>query len=248
MGNAPSCRDPSGLHLHRSVLPILFPKRSFLPSVTCLVHYFFFLLQQGLFILLQYLPGQIQVADRTPGFSIIQNSWFPKTGCFAEFDVPLDDGFKNHLLKMLAYFIHHLVREPEPRIIHSQQEAFNLQIGIQTSLDNIIGVVSMKELLNRIAIAEDTKDPADIGRFVTPSLWDIGQTAPYMHSGVFATLEEVVDFYDAGGGGGAGLSPLGLSDADKADLVAFLQSLTGDPPNIAEPDLPDYQLRELGEN
>lgn len=93
-----------------------------------------------------------------------------------------------------------------------------------------------------------TKDPADIGRFVTPSLWDVGQTAPYMHSGVFATLEEVVDFYDAGGGDSSGLDPLGLSDADKADLVAFLQSLTGDPPDTAVPDLPDYQPRELGVN
>jgi cytochrome c peroxidase len=45
-----------------------------------------------------------------------------------------------------------------------------------------------------------TKDPADIGKFVTPSLWDVGQTAPYMHSGAFATLDEVVDFYNAGGG------------------------------------------------
>ena len=97
-----------------------------------------------------------------------------------------------------------------------------------------------------------TKDPADIGRFVTPSLWDVGQTAPYMHSGVFATLDEVVDFYDAGGGDAARrsrlLRPIGLSVDEKADLVAFLQSLTGDPPTITAPDLPDYQLRQLGEN
>ncbi len=93
-----------------------------------------------------------------------------------------------------------------------------------------------------------TKDPADIGRFVTPSLWDVGQTAPYMHSGVFATLDEVVAFYDSGAGDGSGLSPLGLSQSERADLVAFLQSLTGDPPDESIPDLPDYQLRELGVN
>lgn len=97
-----------------------------------------------------------------------------------------------------------------------------------------------------------TKEPEDIGRFVTPSLWDVGQTAPYMHSGVFATLDDVVAFYDAGGGTAENrsplLRPLGLSDAEKADLVAFLESLTGDPPSITEPALPDYQLRTLGEN
>jgi len=95
-----------------------------------------------------------------------------------------------------------------------------------------------------------TKDEADRGRFVTPSLWDVGQTAPYMHSGVFDTLAEVVEFYDAGGGSNnaAGLAPLGLSNAEKADLIAFLNSLTGAAPDVTEPELPDYTLYELGQN
>lgn len=95
-----------------------------------------------------------------------------------------------------------------------------------------------------------TKDDADIGKFVTPSLWDVGQTAPYMHSGVFDTLAEVVEFYDAGGGSNnpSGLAPLGLSNAEKADLIAFLDSLTGDAPDVTEPELPDYTLYELGQN
>jgi cytochrome c peroxidase len=90
-----------------------------------------------------------------------------------------------------------------------------------------------------------TKDDADIGKFTTPSLWDVGQTAPYMHSGVLATLPDVVAFYNAGN---AQLAPLGLSDADQADLVAFLESLTGDAPDVTEPDLPDYALRDVGKN
>ena len=73
-----------------------------------------------------------------------------------------------------------------------------------------------------------------------------------MHSGVFATLVEVVDFYDQGGGEGSNksalLQPLDLTDTEKADLVAFLESLTGDAPNVSVPDLPDYQLREVGQN
>jgi cytochrome c peroxidase len=79
-----------------------------------------------------------------------------------------------------------------------------------------------------------TKNPKDIGAFRTPSLRELKYTAPYMHNGVFATLEEVVDFYNAGGGAVAGKSPLvkplNLSAQEKADLVAFLNALSMDQP------------------
>ncbi|WP_210878556.1 cytochrome-c peroxidase [Roseovarius autotrophicus] len=90
-----------------------------------------------------------------------------------------------------------------------------------------------------------TKDEGDIGKFTTPSLWDVGQTAPYMHSGVFETLAEVVAFYNAGNDR---IAPLGLSPEESADIVAFLESLTGDAPVITPPDLPDYDLRDVGKN
>ena len=97
-----------------------------------------------------------------------------------------------------------------------------------------------------------TKDESDIGKFVTPSLWDVEQTAHYMHSGVFDTLEEVVEFYNAGGGEGPNktelLKPLGLNANEKANLVEFLKSLTGDAPAVTIPELPEYQLREVGKN
>ena len=68
--------------------------------------------------------------------------------------------------------------------------------------------------------------------FLTPTLRELTWTAPYMHNGVFATLEEVVDFYDAGGGDDPNkdprLRPLGLIPSEKADLIAFLESLSGD--------------------
>jgi cytochrome c peroxidase len=89
---------------------------------------------------------------------------------------------------------------------------------------------------------EFTGLPADKGRFRTPSLRNVAVTAPYMHDGSIATLEEVIEHYDAGGrtleeGPYAGVGadnpnksplvfPLGLTDQEKADLVAFLESLT----------------------
>jgi cytochrome c peroxidase len=93
-----------------------------------------------------------------------------------------------------------------------------------------------------------SKDPADMGRFATPSLRELKHTAPYMHNGVFATLPAVVDFYDKGGGQGGALKPLNLSDAEKASLVAFLESLSGDPPSVQAPKIPDFKLREFGKN
>jgi cytochrome c peroxidase len=74
-----------------------------------------------------------------------------------------------------------------------------------------------------------THDPADRHAFRTPSLRDVARTAPYMHDGSQATLQDVVEFYAQGGGAVPGksplLAPLALSDEDKAALVAFLRAL-----------------------
>lgn len=75
-----------------------------------------------------------------------------------------------------------------------------------------------------------TNNPRDIAVFKTPTLRNIDLTAPYMHDGRFATLEEVVRHYNSGGKAhptkDALIRPLGMTDAEQQDLVAFLKSLT----------------------
>lgn len=86
-----------------------------------------------------------------------------------------------------------------------------------------------------------TKKRKDMKAFATPTLRDVSRTAPYMHNGMFGTLDEVIEFYDAGGGATnrAGLRPLGLSAAEKQDLKAFvLEALTGKEIIIKYPRLP----------
>ncbi len=77
-----------------------------------------------------------------------------------------------------------------------------------------------------------TLQDEDMGKFITPSLRELKYTAPYMHNGAIATLSEVVDFYDRGGGNDSRkskqLKPLNLNRQEKRDLVAFLESLSGD--------------------
>ncbi len=75
-------------------------------------------------------------------------------------------------------------------------------------------------------------DGSDMGKFMTPSLRELKYTAPYMHNGMIKSLSDVVDFYNGGGGKDSHksklLKKLGLSKAEKKDLVAFLESLSGD--------------------
>jgi cytochrome c peroxidase len=77
-----------------------------------------------------------------------------------------------------------------------------------------------------------TRQPKDIGAFKTPGLRDVALTAPYMHDGSEATLADVVEFYDKGGEPNpyldGGIVPLKLTDQEKKDLVAFMESLTGE--------------------
>lgn len=76
---------------------------------------------------------------------------------------------------------------------------------------------------------EITKNPLDRWAFTTPSLRGVKDTWPYMHDGSFATLDEVVDFYDSGGAANPNLDsrlkPLGLTDEERAALIAFLKTL-----------------------
>jgi cytochrome c peroxidase len=78
--------------------------------------------------------------------------------------------------------------------------------------------------------------------FKTPTLRDVARRGPYMHDGSVATLEDVVALYDRGGidrpSRDSEIHPLNLSGAEKADLIAFLQTLTGAPTAYAVPPLP----------
>lgn len=86
-----------------------------------------------------------------------------------------------------------------------------------------------------------TKVEADKGAFKTPSLRNIALTAPYMHDGSLKTLKDVVDYYVTGGNSNPYLDkemkPLShLSFQERRDLVAFLESLTGElPAGVGDP-------------
>lgn len=87
-------------------------------------------------------------------------------------------------------------------------------------------------------LAKVSGKPTDRGRFMVPGLRNVARTAPYMHDGRFATLEEVIEHYDHGVKPSQTLDPnlakhlrnngLGLTAEDKAALVAFLKTLTHD--------------------
>lgn len=90
---------------------------------------------------------------------------------------------------------------------------------------------------------EVTQDPNDRWKYRTSSLRNIALTAPYMHNGSLADLAAVIDYYNAGGypENEAGfpnvtqspiIKPLGLTPSESEDIIAFLNSLTGD--NVEE--------------
>lgn len=102
-----------------------------------------------------------------------------------------------------------------------------------------VGMTAPKPDLGREVV---TKDRGDRGRFKTPSLRNVALTWPYLHDGSERSLDAVIELYNRGGVPNANLdawmTPLGLGAAEKADLRAFLEALTGSLPKIAKPALP----------
>jgi cytochrome c peroxidase len=85
-----------------------------------------------------------------------------------------------------------------------------------------------------------TKDKKDWKAFKTPTVWEISKTGPYMHNGIFQTLDEVIEFFDQGGGkGNTALKPLNLSAEEKRQLKTFLvEALTGEETAFLYPKVP----------
>ena len=116
------------------------------------------------------------------------------------------------------------------------------------SVNKFLGVPNYENLRQDPGYFAVTKEESDRGAFVTPTLREVARTAPYMHNGTIATLEEVVAFYDNGGNPGSGLSKLGLSAGEQSDLVVFLkEGLSGSLPRVAIPaSSPEYDIVALG--
>jgi cytochrome c peroxidase len=128
--------------------------------------------------------------------------------------------------------------------------------AFETDVGRYQGIPLVKDsLFNRAGAFSDALDdshlrnlalrPADVGEFKTPTLRNVSKTGPYMHDGVYASLGEVVDHYNRGGGMGdfsgtkeVTISPLLLDSQEMSDLVEFLSSLDdGDP--LPTPDFPE---------
>ncbi len=98
-----------------------------------------------------------------------------------------------------------------------------------------IGVGMLEEDFDEGRYAE-TQVIAHNGAFKTPGLRNVVETAPYMHDGSIATLEEVIEYYDQGGEPNDYLDPkiskLELTEHETADLIAFMEALTGEIPEF----------------
>ena len=101
-------------------------------------------------------------------------------------------------------------------------------IGVPETAEN-------KQLDDDLGFYWSFKEPLHKGMFKTPSIRNIALTAPYMHNGVYKSLEEVVEFYNLGGGGGLGFDlehqtlpfdELNLTTEEQNALVAFMKTLT----------------------
>ena len=111
-----------------------------------------------------------------------------------------------------------------------QPHPVTLAPGMVVMVDPAVYADAAETPPNDLGLYEVTQKPADRWKFQTPSLRNIALTAPYMHDGSMANLEEVIDFYSSGGLDNPLLSPLieplHLSEEQRGQLLAFLMALS----------------------
>lgn len=121
-------------------------------------------------------------------------------------------------------------------IFNEKAKCFDCHFGPDFTGDEFrnIGLFNASDTLGDIGRFEQTQDSSDLGKLKVPGLRNIAVTAPYMHNGMFQTLEEVVDYYDNPTQFVQGAintdtlvqEPLNLSQEEKDYLIQFLHALT----------------------
>ncbi len=126
----------------------------------------------------------------------------------------------------------HTTGNGEPQVF-SDFEYKNIGVPANTTLDADLGAPA-----NDMGLGGETGDAQDNGKFRTSNLRNIAITAPYMHNGVFTSLQEVIEFYNTRDitpvtpeinqnvDDGGNIGELGLSAGEIQDLIAFLETLT----------------------
>jgi len=192
---------------------------------------------------LKALPGYVSLFDKVFGKSSITMSNIAKAIATFERSVvsknsPYDKywaGKKSAMSKSALNGMNLFFGKAKCSICH------NGPVFTDSGFHNI-GVKAEGPLKVDLGRYNETKAGFDKGAFKTPGLRSISQSAPYMHNGTEATLEDVVAFYDRGGDVKENLSPfitpLGLNAQEKKALVDFLKALDGEPIKIILPDLP----------
>lgn len=127
------------------------------------------------------------------------------------------------------------VAQTGPHVPMTDDGRFSSIGPLLSSAFNTAGAYSDDTTTGRLAGLVAPPPESTRAAFRTPTLRGVDETGPYMHSGQLATLEEVIGFYAAGGGTPASgtrsrlILPLALNDGDRADLLEFLRTLTGEP-------------------
>ncbi|SJM93071.1 cytochrome c peroxidase [Crenothrix polyspora] len=121
-------------------------------------------------------------------------------------------------------------------VSNDNKQSVQLAPGVFVNVDAQLLASVSETKTNDLGRYEITQNPAHRWQYKTPSLRNIQLTAPYMHNGSLASLQEVIAFYNQGGIANENrdplIKPLHLSDEESKDLAYFLTQLTGD--NVQE--------------
>jgi len=199
------------------------------------------------------VTNQIEMHNSWPNVEIALNLDADYLGLFKEaFNIDYIDS--NHVVKAIAQYERTLISANSKldRYLNNEDQLtiselngyaiFNTEKGdcfhchaSQLFMDNQFHNNGLDlEPFQDLGRAKVTSNALDNGKFRTPTLRNIEMTAPYMHDGRFATLEEVVEHYDSGGKYSTTVDPLmkklgiglQLTNQEKIDLVAYLKTLT----------------------
>ena len=185
--------------------------------------------------LLSYTPQESEIT-----FEHIASALTMYYGKFSEYYSPFDEAFNNRqkLNDDIISGFNLYMSKAQCATCHFVPTFSGMKPPYVENEFEVIGVpadVNFKALSTDKGRFEKNPAPETMNAFRTPTLRNTGNTKPYMHNGVFKTLEEVVDFYEGGGGAGHKLTvpnqtlaadSLHLTAVEKSQLLAFLKSLT----------------------